>query len=70
MSAGLKNGRRRQPEQADVGSFQSHNDPETTPNTVGHNMSASAGDIYRLKPTRGWNILASDCYWKTAAEPL
>lgn len=43
MSAGLKNGWIRQ---ADVGCFQSQNDPETTPNTVRHNMSASATDIH------------------------
>lgn len=46
MSPGLKNGRIIQPEQADVGRFQSQYDPETTPNTVRHNVRALAGDIH------------------------
>lgn len=62
MSAGLKNGWIRQ---ADVGCFQSQNDPETTPNTVRHNMSESATDIHTQTHKRlehfSFRLLLENC---------
>lgn len=62
MSAGLKNGWIRQ---ADVGCFQSQNNPETTPNTVRHNMNASAGDIHTQTHKRlehfSFRLLLENC---------
>lgn len=65
MSPGLKNGRIIQPEQADVGCFQSQYDPETTRNTVRHNLRTFAGDIHtethkRLKQF-GCRVLLGNC---------
>lgn len=65
MSAGLRNGRISQAEQADLGCFQSQNEPETTQNTVYHNMSMGSGDIHTQSHERlkqfGFRPLLKNC---------
>lgn len=65
MSAGLRHGKISQAEQADLGCFQSQNEPETTQNTVYRNMSAFSGDIHTQSHKRlkqfGLRLLLENC---------
>lgn len=65
MSAGLRNGRISQAEQAVLGCFPSQNEPKTTQNPVYHNINVLSADIHtqslkRLKQF-GYRLLLGNC---------
>lgn len=65
MSAGLRNGRISQAEQAALGCSQSQNRPETTQNAVYHNRSVFPADLHTQSHKRrkqvSFRLLVENC---------